>query len=535
MLYKRRLERIDAAERVMQLIDHVEAVLKRSSPHLLHKLLFKCDQSELVTTRRLLSVPFGLALGLLLHWALVSNFPLHPAHSEVAMWAMVATITTGYVASVQARAVLLLLLPTMATRLFRGVFYVLLFRELLLNVFAAKLSEVLTKLGQTLFCFFSFRKFLKIIKFLFLIFSSISISTQLSGASLKMWLWRERVGPLGRRLLDLLTDPTAPFQVSELAKDRDKIASMLEQAHGSVGVFADQCNAQLGVFVGKCADFLYSLPVGPLKIYYVSWLLCQQLLNFANQQDVCGSMKAIFQRALDNAREGVTKTMGGGGPKAAMLAKLPNASGEWDRQAAWNDFAAFEEDLLGNLAGLLSLFRSANRLLELATVALFFWGLLAANAYHREYLSSLPFENFYIDRYFRHIDARRQANRRRRNRERLLPLRGTDRDDLVPLFSPLMTKREREHSAASALLSLTALFLLFLLGLFLYGTAALLGDYLNYLAAELDTVYTVRLFNRFEPTFENVFGRENGITEALNRLVGGLRWREDTAYWGECC
>lgn len=159
MLYKRRLERIDAAERVMQLIDHVEAVLKRSSPHLLHKLLFKCDQSELVTTRRLLSVPFGLALGLLLHWALVSNFPLHPAHSEVAMWAMVATITTGYVASVQARAVLLLLLPTMATRLFRGVFYVLLFRELLLNVFAAKLSEVLTKLGQTLFCFFSFRKF----------------------------------------------------------------------------------------------------------------------------------------------------------------------------------------------------------------------------------------------------------------------------------------------------------------------------------------------------------------------------------------
>lgn len=160
MLYKRRRERVEGSERMMQLLDHMEAVLRRSSPHLLHKLLFKCEQTELLHLRRWLSLPLGLALGFLLHWGLVSNFPFHAAYSEVAMWAMVATIGLGYVASVQARCVLLLLLPTMLTRLFRGLFYVLLLRELLLNVLAAKLLEVLTKLAQTLLCFFSFRKFI---------------------------------------------------------------------------------------------------------------------------------------------------------------------------------------------------------------------------------------------------------------------------------------------------------------------------------------------------------------------------------------
>lgn len=354
-----------------------------------------------------------------------------------------------------------------------------------------------------------------------------------------MWLWRERVGPLGRRLLNLLTDSANPFFVVGLRTNRGAIASMLEKAQGNVNIFTEECNKALDSTVNECGKVVAKLVYSPIISEATREMfgehVCWGLIKLAKGSNICVSMSDTYKKALEGAKKGLLEALGSGNDSQSfsdvLAAKLPDA-GEWERQAAWNDFASFQEDLLGDLSSLAALLRSAVVLLELATVIFFFWGLMSAASYHRRYLSSLPFDNFYIDRYFRHIDRRRKA----RGGTVLLPLRGVDRDDLVPIFSLLLSRREREEAASSTalLFSIPALFLFLLLGLLLYGATAIFTDYLNALAVELDFVYRVKLVNRFEPSFENIFGDQNTITMALNRLVSGLRWPKEHAYWGKC-
>ena len=158
MLYKSKFEHLSLEEIMNEIIDHLHSLTKRWSPNCLHKLMFKCDQSEMVPVRRALSIPIGIGLGWFIQWGIVANFPFRPSLSLWAQWGMVSVVTLGFVISVQVRAVLLLIVPTLLSGMFLSFFYCLLFKEIFLNILIKQLANIILGIAKMLSCFFSFRK-----------------------------------------------------------------------------------------------------------------------------------------------------------------------------------------------------------------------------------------------------------------------------------------------------------------------------------------------------------------------------------------
>lgn len=191
----------------------------------------------------------------------------------------------------------------------------------------------------------------------------------------------------------------------------------------------------------------------------------------------------------------------------------------------WNTIEEYHESIVNEATIGRDLFHLISSWFHTLYIICFFIAFFKANRYYQKYLNSIQFDNFYIDRYFRHIDNRRKIA----NKTTLLPLRGPDQLELVPIFSPEKKQSESNFSLVEKMLKYILIFKFLFVLYFNY----MLSDFLDTISENLNFVYNATINHSFKPSFTSAMNTSNVFTRSANKFFEKLKYDKQTDHFGK--
>ncbi|XP_043674123.1 protein sneaky-like [Vespula pensylvanica] len=216
-----------------------------------------------------------------------------------------------------------------------------------------------------------------------------------------------------------------------------------------------RCEEQLSRGAGRCRDMFadaYDKCYNKVSVF-AAWLLCWpmkltfvcnlvQALGGANICDPDGQVDVGVGDgyvALKNTRNKFSESL----KDAKLQYKLKIAPPILDIHDAATAAKAIMYDFNVRRRYFESVMIFAKRCLSLIFLKI----ILNAQKYHDSYLTDIEFDNIYVTRYFRKIDARRKA----RGSITLLPLKKAERTNFIDPYGLKTSKAERQHITGETL------------------------------------------------------------------------------------
>ncbi|KAJ9586230.1 hypothetical protein L9F63_020139, partial [Diploptera punctata] len=246
---------------------------------------------------------------------------------------------------------------------------------------------------------------------------------------------------------ELQGDSSREKEIREKYKEEDKepessrfekryMRKMAERCEDIVSRSAGKCRRMFAETYDKCYD----------KVSWVAaWILCwpMKLTFVCNIVEAIGGNKAcdvskVMEPGFGEGYEylKLSRTTLTEQFKAAKLQyKIPHMPQLINVREAIDTTKGIVNDFERRRLVLVTILLVMTRLLSFLFIRI----VLSAQQYHDAYVSDIQFDNVYITRYFRRIDARRH----KRGQHTLLPLKKVERQDFIDPYKICLAKRER--------------------------------------------------------------------------------------------
>ncbi|KAK9887184.1 hypothetical protein WA026_020637 [Henosepilachna vigintioctopunctata] len=216
-----------------------------------------------------------------------------------------------------------------------------------------------------------------------------------------------------------------------------------------------RCNQQFSSAAMRCRQMFQSTydRCYDAVSWAAAWLLCwpmkldfvcniAQALGGSSRCDPSGEIDPGFGKGYDylkKSRESLTKNF----KNVKLQYKLSKIKHLVNLQDSADTAKAIEHEVDEKKSMLEKIFIALKRILAF----LLLWIIVKSQSYHDKFLRNIEFDNVYITKYFRKIDARRKAA----GKSVLFPLKKFERTKLVELWSRRYLKNEKKYLLVQSL------------------------------------------------------------------------------------
>lgn len=475
-------------QRVVDFLNTFDRIASKRCPFV-HSILFPRAKSAgraHALGRTILNLVVGLLFGYSLHYLFIGRLEgNHGYHrNRRVRLSIVWTIALAYVRSVNVRAIVCLIL-TKADGL--KIMLLLFMFAKILDLTFTPLALNFRRIFSSLFCFFAFRITERYHRF------DMSYIEPLKTIANKIFFSNE--GP--QELADAFRAQSdmIKLNLSSTMNDVLQMHQDLSWPDGVITLFQHTCSsALLDQFPGF---FVFLKPAFKGREWFCNLLIELVLRPFL----VTAKPKDMFKENMTSLDSMLDSMMVDGSEQMKMIKQtqknIINNQNVVVVASQFNDLNTFmtNQMIVGQEPRVEETLGFMYYLTQWILFGVLVTSVLKASSYHQNYLTSLEFDNNYINRYFHHVDERRKNAGKS---IRILPLNGLDLDHMTEMYSVQLSNYEQTHKSISRKTILILCLLCFIpvyINLFV-------AQYLQILNHKLNEVYKQTIVHRFNPQMQ---------------------------------